>query len=317
MIYYFSGNLTEEMKDRMLGLDNWEPIDVLVSQLDRNGVDKALQFRKEGLVNRLFIDSGAFSVHTGKATANLEEYIQYINSLDDEIAVCAQLDTIPGTFNQPKSQKDYEESAKKSWENYLYMRTKLKSPNKLTPVFHYGESFEHLLRMLDWRDEDGKPIEYIGISPANDTSQNTKNLYMKEVYDVIKHSSNPNVKTHLYGMTSLSALEKFPCYSADSISHRLMSAYNKIFTRKWGTISLSDASRTTKSISNMSFIRMADEHTLSEFKEFLAEYNTDIEEVKNNNAVRCVICIREIQQHVKEHPYNPGMTLKRKKLFNI
>ena len=317
MVYYFSGNLTSEMHDRILQLDNWEPIDVLVSQLDRNGVKAALQYQREGLANRLFIDSGAFSVHTGKAKVDLEEYIDYLNSLDDHIEVCAQLDTIPGKFGEPKSKEDYEESSRKSWENYLYMRSRLKSPRKLTPIFHYGESFDNLRKMLDWTDEDGNHIDYIGISPANDTSQSVKNLYMKEVYDVIASSSNPNVKTHLYGMTSLSALEKFPCYSADSISHRLQSAYNKIFTRKWGTISLSDASRTSKTLSNMSFIRMADEHTLEEFKEFLAGYKTTIEEVKENNAIRCVICISEIQKYIKENPYSEKKSVKRKKLFSI
>lgn len=317
MVYYFSGSLTSEMHDRMMGLDNWEPIDVLVSQVDRNGVKTALSYQDDGLADKLFIDSGAFSVHTGKAKVELEEYIEYLNSLDDRTTVCAQLDTIPGTYGQPKSAEDYEESAKKSWENYLYMREKLQSPHKLTPVFHYGESFDHLRRMLDWTDCDGKHIDYIGISPANDSSQATKNLYMGEVYDVIKSSSNPNVKTHLYGMTSLDALTKYPCYSADSISHRLQSAYNKIYTREWGTISLSDADRTSRTKSNMSFIRTADEYTLSRFKEFLKSYNTDIEEVKNNNAVRCVICIREIQQFVKTHPYKPENRLRHKKLFNI
>lgn len=317
MIYYFSGNLTHEMHDRIIGLNNWETMDVLVSQLDRNSIKDAIQYQSEGLVNRLFIDSGAFSVHTGKASVDLEEYIEYLNSIDDKITVCAQLDTIPGTFGQPKSKEDYEESARKSWDNYLYMRTKLKSPHKLTPVFHFGESFDHLRNMLSWTDENGEHIDYIGISPANDTSQRTKNVYMKEVYDVIRHSSHPNVKTHLYGMTSLDALRKFPCYSADSISHRLQSAYNKIYTREWGTISLSDSARTSKTKSNMSFIRTSDEYTLEKFRNFLKEYNTDIEEVKNNNAIRCVICIREIQQSLKENPYHPDNLVKHKKLFNI
>lgn len=315
--YYFSGSLTREMHDRMMEIEDWKPIDVLVTQLDRNGVKMAMEFQKDGLASNLFVDSGAFSVHTGKATANVDEYIEYLNSIDEHITVCAQLDTIPGKLGQPKSIADYEESAKKSWENYLYMRTKLKSPKKLTPIFHYGEDFKHLEMMLSWRDENGEPIEYIGISPANDTSQNVKNMYMGAVYDLIAHSDNPNVKTHLYGMTSLDALTKYPAYSADSISHRLQSAYNKIYTRKWGTISLSDAKRTSNTKSNQSFIRTADERTLNEFKEFLKQYNTDIEEVKNNNAVRCVICISEIQKFLEENPYHPKNRIRTKDLFGI
>lgn len=316
-VYYFSGSLTKEMRDRFMALPNFAPIDVLVSQVDRSGVKQALEYQKEGFVNRLFIDSGAFSVHTGKAKLDVEEYINYLNSLDDHITVCAQVDTIPGVFGQPKSKSDYEESARKSWDNYLYMRDKLKSPKKLTPVFHYGESFEHLEMMLSWRDANGEPIDYIGISPANDSSQSTKNRYMEEVYDLIAKSDNPKVKTHLYGMTSLSALSKYPAYSADSISHRLQAGYNKIFTRKWGTISLSDSARTSNTKSNESFIRSCDPRTLLEFKEFLSTYNTTPEEARENSSVRTVICMREIQEYVKEHPYDPKNLRKVKKLFNI
>ena len=313
--YYFSGGITKAMKEYLQSLPMYTPMDVLVSQLDRNSIREMLKYQEEGFINNLFIDSGAFSVHTGKAKLDLSEYIDFLNSIDDHITVCAQVDTIPGQFGKPKSKHDYEESARKSWENYLYMRTKLKSPNKLTPVFHYGESFDHLRNMLNWTDENGNHIEYIGISPANDTAQGVKNIYMGEVYDVIKHSSNPNVKTHLYGMTSLDALTKYPCYSADSISHRLQSAYNKIYTRKWGTISLSDKSRTSKTKSNMSFIQLADEHTLNEFKEFLAEYNTDIDEVKESNAIRCGICIVEIQRFLAENPYKETNRKRVRKLF--
>ena len=315
--YFFSGGFTRAMADHMRSLSDWKPMDVLVSQLDRTSIKEMLNYQEEGLIKSLFIDSGAFSVHTGKAKVDLEEYISYLNSIDDHITVCAQVDTIPGKFGQPKSPKDYEESAQKSWENYLYMRDKLKSPHKLTPVFHYGESFVHLQRMLDWTDENGDHIPYIGISPANDVSQGMKNIYMGEVYDVIKHSKNPNVKTHLYGMTSLDALTKYPCYSADSISHRLQSAYNKIYTRKWGTISLSDGSRTSKTKSNMSFIQLADPDTLEDFKTFLAGYNTNIDEIKNSNAIRCVICICEIQKFLEENPYKSDNRRRAKRIFNL
>ena len=315
--YFFSGSATDAIMEYLRNMPGFEPIDILVSQLDRNGVSKALEYQAKGIARDLFIDSGAFSVHTGKATLDLEEYINYLNSIDDHIAVCAQVDTIPGTFGKPKSKEDYEESAKKSWENYLYMRTRLKSPEKLTPVFHYGESFDHLKRMLSWKDENGNHIPYIGISPANDVSQGDKNIYMGQVYDVIKHSENPKVKTHLYGMTSLDALTKYPCYSADSISHRLQSAYNKIYTRKWGTISVSKKSRTTKSKSNMSFLDLADDETLKEFNEFLRGLNIDPEIISESNAARCAVCIHEIQQFLKENPYKECNLTKSKKLFAI
>ena len=237
--YVFSGSLTREMADYLKNIPEFEPMDVLVSQVDRNGVKQMLKYKEEGIAKSFFLDSGAFTFHRMGTPVDVDEYIEYANSLDEHTMAVAQLDTIPGKFGQPKSSKDYEESAKKSWDNFLYMYPRMKSKDKLIPVFHYGEPFSALKNMLEWRDDDGNCLSYIGISPANDTAQKTKDAYMKEVYDTIRHSSNPNVRTHLFGMTSLQALAKFPYYSADSISHRLRAAYNKIFTRKWGTISLS------------------------------------------------------------------------------
>lgn len=315
--YFYSGGFTNEMATLFRQMPGFEPIDVLVSQLDRSSIKQMLQYKEEGIVKSLFIDSGAFSVHTGKATVDLEEYIDFLNSIDEHISVCAQLDTIPGAFGKPKSKEDYEESAKKSWENYLYMRKRLKSPDKLTPVFHYGESVEALKNMLEWRDDDGRPVGYIGLSPANDTAQKVKNKYLQNMYDIISKSSNPDVRTHLYGMTSLDALTKYPCYSADSISHRLQSAYNKIYTRKWGTISLSKKSRTSKTKSNMSFLETADDITLKEFEEYLSNLGFTIEQVQESNAARCVICIYEIQQFLKENPYKQTNLTRSKKLFSI
>lgn len=315
--YFFSGGFTREMATLLQGLPDFQPIDVLVSQLDRSSIKQMFNYQDEGIVRSLFIDSGAFSVHTGKATVDLEEYISFLNDIDDRISVCAQLDTIPGRFGQPKSAEDYKESARKSWENYLYMRSKLKSPEKLTPVFHYGESVDALKNMLEWRDGNGQKLSYIGLSPANDTDQKVKNQYLGNMYDIIRASSNPTVKTHLYGMTSLDALTKYPCYSADSISHRLQSAYNKVYTRQWGVVSLSKKSRTSKTKSNMSFVETADEYTLSKFEEYLRGLGMTLEQIQESNAARCVICMYEILQFLKEHPYCPDNLTRSRKLFSI
>lgn len=315
MVYYFSGGMTRQMVTYLKNISVFEPMDVLVSQLDRSSIRQMIEYEKEGIVKSLFIDSGAFSVHTGKATVDIDEYISFVNSIDEYISAIAQVDTIPGTFGESKSKEDYEESARKSWDNFLYMYDKMKSPDKLMPVFHYGESFDALKNMLDWRDKEGKPLSYVGISPANDTSQSNKNIYMKEVYDFIAKSNNPDVRTHLYGMTSLDALTKYPTYSADSISHRLRSAYNKIYTRKWGTISVSRKARNSKVKSNMSFIDTADEATLKEFEEFLAGYGFTIDQISEDNSARVAVDICEVQQFLKHNPCKPENIVRSKRLF--
>lgn len=316
--YIFSGSLTREMADYLKKIEEFEPMDVLVSQVDRSGVKQMLKYKSEGIAKSFFLDSGAFTFHRMGTPVDVDEYIEYANSLDEHTMAVAQLDTIPGKFGQPKSKEDYEESARKSWENFLYMYPKMKSKEKLVPVFHYGESFDALKNMLNWRDEDGNRLTYIGISPANDTSQVVKDAYLKEVYDVIKHSDNPNVRTHLFGMTSLQALAKFPYYSADSISHRLRAAYNKVFTRRWGTISLSDKSRTSKTKSNMSFIQTCDEDTYREFEALVNHYGFTVDQIKESSSARVAMDIVETELAVKsEYAYNEKNLVRSKKLFSI
>lgn len=316
--YVFSGSLTDEMHDLIAGMPNFEPLDILISQLDRSAIKKTIQWKHEGFCRWLFIDSGAFSIHTGKAHTTVDEYLDYLNSIDDDIDVCAQLDTIPGHFGQPKSAEDYEESARKSWENYLYMRKRMKSPHKLMPVFHFGESFTALENMLSWKDENGNLLDYIGISPANDASQDDKNIYLREVSNVIQRSGNPNVKTHLYGMTSLDALSKYPCYSADSISHRLISGYAKILSVNFGVISVSAKSRTSKTKSNMSFIETADEYNKQKLIDEIEALGFTLEQIQESSAVRTAFTVHNIQKLIKtKYAYKPTNTVKVKKLFDI
>ena len=316
--YFFSGSLTQEMHDMLLAMPNFEPIDILISQLDRSAIPKAIQWKHDGFCRTLFIDSGAFSIHTGNAHTTVDEYIEYVNSIDDDIDIFAQLDTIPGKFGQPKSKEDYEESAKKSWENYLYMRDRVKSPHKLMPVFHFGESFDALSNMLEWRSADGDRLDYVGISPANDVSQAEKNVYLQEVADHIAKSSNPDVKTHLYGMTSLDALSKYPCYSADSISHRLISGYCKILSTHFGVISVSKRSRTSKSKSNMSFLDTADEYNLNVLKKEIEDLGFTLEQIQESSSARVVFTMHNIRKLTSDKlKYDAGRVKRAKKLFAI
>lgn len=312
-------------------MPEFEPLDILITQLDRSAITKARQWKHEGFCGWLFIDSGAFSIHTGNAKLPgwksstpptfrdwEDAYIKYLNSIDDDIDVFAQLDTIPGKFQQPKTAEDYVESARKSWENYLYMRTKLKSPEKCMPVFHYGESFDVLKNMLEWTDEAGHHLGYIGISPANDVQQSAKNQYLKEVTDTIAASSNPNVKTHLYGMTSLDALSKWPCYSADSISHRLISGYAKILSTNFGVISVSKKQRTSTTKSNLSFFDTCDDYNYNVLKKELSDLGFTIEQVQESSSVRVVVTMHNIQKLIKtKYVYKEDRVKKPMKLFSI
>lgn len=321
--YYYSGSLTTDMYNYLINMPDFEPLNILVSQLDRSSITKNIEWRTNNIPGRdypfcknLFIDSGAYSVHTGKAKITADEYIEYINSIDDSIDVFAQLDKIPGEFRMPKSKEDYEESARLSWENYLYMRERVKSPHKLMPVFHFGEDMEHLKSMLEWRDENGEALNWVGISPANDASQQDKNIYLQNVADTIAASSNPNVKTHLYGMTSLDALAKYPCYSADSISHRLIAGYCKVMSEHFGVISVSKRHRTSSVKSNMSFLETADEYNMEVFRKEVESCNLTIDQIAEESSARVVFTMHTMQKLLKtKYKYKPTNVKKTRKFF--
>ena len=184
----------------------------------RKTINRWIEWTKDQPNSKLFLDSGAYSAHTRGIKIDVDEYIACINELDEHLTLYAQLDTIPGEFGKPKTLKQLREAPELSWENYLYMKDRVTSRDKLLPVFHQGEDFKYLKRMLEYRHEDSSPIKYIGISPANDIVTSHKDKWFAQVFGVIQNSNNPNVKTHAFGMTSKIQLEKYPFTSADSTS---------------------------------------------------------------------------------------------------
>lgn len=211
---------------------------LLSQEINRTEIDKITKLRKDGsYTGHILIDSGAFTAHRQGIEIDVDEYIDYINSISEYIDVYAQVDKIPGEFGKPKTQEQLLSAPQESWDNYLYMRPKMKEPDKLMPIYHQGESVKWLENMLE-ATFDGKHIPYIGISPANDKSQAEKNRFIDTCFSIIRKSSNPNVQTHAYGMTNLSTLSKYPFTSADSTSWALTAVNGSIMT-PWGNTPLS------------------------------------------------------------------------------
>jgi hypothetical protein len=186
---------------------------------------------------KMFIDSGAFSMAHSNVPINIDEYIEYINQ-NDNVEVWAELDSIPYPILDSKTAR---ESADKSWENYLYMmeRVKPESRHKVIPVYHLGEPYDHLQRMLN-TEIDGKLIPYIGIGGRHGFHKKAHDIYYSNMFRIIKASKNPNVKIHAFGMTVLELLEKYPFYSADSTTWLMIGANGGIQTKTCGIISVSE-----------------------------------------------------------------------------
>jgi hypothetical protein len=249
--------------------------------------------KDKGLVT--FIDSGAFSAHTKGAEIDVDEYIAFLNEHDETVSICAQLDKIPGEFNKPKTKEQLLEAPELSWENYLYMAPKLKSPEKLLPIFHQGEDFKHLERILNHEPK----VQYMGISPANDVPTKAKELWIRECFKIIEKSKNPNIKTHAFGMTSLWVLERYPFTSADSTSW-IMTGANGSVMSKFGTIMVSEnGKKNPKHVTNLP------KPVVEEFKAYVESYGFDLETLGTDYKERIKFNIVYLKEWAENYQYKP------------
>lgn len=189
--------------------------------------------------NKVFMDSGAFTLWTKGKKVNIDEYITFLNENRDKLTLFGQVDVIPGDIVHGATVEQVKQAAKETWENYLYMRERVINPEGLMYTFHVGEPEEYLKQALEWRDKDGKAISYMALGGMVGKPKLIRESFLKKVYDVIASSSNSNVKIHTFGMTNFELLNSFPITSADSSSY-IMTAVNGGIMTEYGTITLSD-----------------------------------------------------------------------------
>jgi len=109
----------------------------------------------------LMLDSGAYSVWKQGAELTLEGYIDFVLQYKSAWTTVVNLDVIPGKPHQIVTPAEVERAAEVGWENYYELKRAL-APHGITPihVFHRGDDFKHLKKMLD-------ECEYIGLAPKD------------------------------------------------------------------------------------------------------------------------------------------------------
>lgn len=172
------------------------------------------------------LDSGAFSAWRRGAEINLNDYISYCKRHKDIVDAYVALDAIPGEAGKmDHSQAAIEKSAAKSYENTQLMKAAGLSP---IPVFHQGERFEWLDRML----QDGET--YVGISPYLRSHQNEIIKWMDKCFSRITDlSGRPLIKTHGFGVTASVLCRRYPWHSVDSTSWSVGGGYGSILVPRY------------------------------------------------------------------------------------
>lgn len=301
---YLAGSYSKMVDEKLQEMG----INRLASQLnDRGLLEKWITYSSTVEHRKIFVDSGAFSAHTKGKVVDVEDYIEYLNARAGQFEVIAQLDQIPGEFGKPKTREQLLEAPELSWQNYVYMRERVIDKDKLTPIFHQGEDFKHLHRMLE-TTFDGEHIPYIGISPANDVSTKDKAKWFEAVFRIIRDSSNPEVKTHAFGMTSLALLEKYPFYSADSTSWIMTCANGSIMTR-FGLVVMSDVQKDSPKHFNH-----LPEEAKKQIERELAEWGYTIEDAIKDYKVRGLINAHYLKDWADNYTYK-GTDRYQRRLF--
>lgn len=254
---------------------------------------------------KLFIDSGAYTVYTRNIDLDVDEYIKYINSIDEHLTIFAQVDKIPGVHGQPKTKEQILEAPELSWKNYCYMRERVKSPDKLLPIFHRREDWKYLHQMLE-TTFDGKHIPYIGLAATTDSSTKEKEIWFDKCFTIIKKSSNPQVKTHAFGMTSLKLLERYPFTSADSTSWIMIGANGNILT-PFGLVTVSDSQQHLKN-------HISNNLGEKQLKKYLQSIGIELELVRTDYKYRMLANLIYLKNWADNYVYK-GSSISRKKLF--
>lgn len=278
----------------------------LFSYVNEQQFDKLKDFIKPG---KLFIDSGAFSAWTKGVKINVKEYINWLNERADVIDLCGQVDVIPGDRVYGATQEQVRQAAEATWQNYLFMRARLKNPDSLLYTFHVGEPIEFLRQALEWKDENGNPIPYIALGGMVGKPKKIRDTFLESCFITIRNSSNPNIKVHAFGMTDFDLLEKYPIYSADSTSWIMVGAMGNVMT-DYGVIAVSENQKADpKHYSHIP------QKAVEEFNSLIAEFGFTLDDLASHRDNRILFNAMYMQKKVKELNSRERKFNYRKKLF--
>ncbi len=264
---------------------------ILLSQHNnRNMIKQLIDYKVEHpeYTGKLFIDSGAYSVSTKGETVDIDDYISYINGISEYVDMIAPLDVIP------KFKGDNTEEQSES--NYMYMMEHLKEPNKLIPVFHEGESWDYLVRILDY----GK--DYIALGALVGASKSQISYFLNRAFSIIldyEKKTGRKIKVHTFGMTNQKLLQSYPIASADSTSHIMCASRGSIMT-DYGIIPVSEVQTNLKK-----HIFNRGDEAMKNLQKYLDKLGVDLDQITGDRGYvyRTIINVWYILDFCKNYEY--------------
>lgn len=170
---------------------------------------------------QLMLDSGAFSAWNQNKTIDLKEYIKYVKANRKYLFSHVNLDVLPFGAEVRRTHEAIEQCASNSYRNLQVMKDAGLTP---LPVFHHGESYRWLDKML----EDGET--YIGLATrkeiwASQLRVDFLDACWKRITDA---KGRPLVRTHGFGITNPGLLFRYPWHTVDSTTWTMTPGYGMI-----------------------------------------------------------------------------------------
>ena len=283
-------------------------VDQLFSQWhERKGIESLIEYKKEHpeYTGRIMVDSGSFTAYTKGVHIDIDDYLKFIDKVGDYVEVFVAVDDVPDPANM-----DYSK-AKTTWDNYLYMKDRVRPElrDKLIPVFHYGEDFKWLTNMLEYRHDDGSHIKYIGLAISLEGTPKIRINWARECMRVIAESSNPDVKTHAFGVGVKSVLDSITVTSTDATSWVKRAAYGMISVND-KTVFVSDVLRDRvddKYIGQQSIAFQEDVKKLIEKRGFTLEQLAESSAARAEfNLIDTLEWVKELDEHRSIFKQNLG-----------
>lgn len=173
----------------------------------------------------VWVDSGAFTTWNSGKEFDIYSHIQkvekFYNKFKDNFKEIyfITLDIIPGKPGIIPTQKQRDDSAKKTFENYLISRKSEIIPKDLWLVtLHQHEDPQLILEYQKYNN-------YLCISPANDQNNDGRSVWLDKVFSLL----DSNIKSHGLAVTGELMLERYPWYSVDSISWKLPGMWGQMY----------------------------------------------------------------------------------------
>lgn len=290
MILYFSGGTTSKPITEFMRQNN-------CSRLFSYYNDKKVIESK--VCDDVFVDCGAWTAFMKGVDIDIDVYADYLSTHSDCFKLAASLDIIP--------KDDVNKSAEDSYNNFVYLRKKLGVAQPIIPTYHMGESIDNLKKLLDYSDEFG-PVDYIGVGAvAHNKNRDVRDDFLNSVFTTIYYN-RPGIKVHLFGLTDLALLDKYPIYSADSTTWLIAGAMGELIT-DFGRIKISDKNFKRDSVKGYSV------QALEALSSYIQNYGFTLEQLQESTEQRQMFNILYMK-HVTDNIDSEKVNFKpKKKLF--